>query len=125
MLLCALPLLAEPPAAHGSIVYPGLLDIAIPLNLDGIYVNPYTGATSTTLPADWNTAPWLNPFFGGVYLGNDALLRPVITGVDQVVNVAFNALIDGTGNFVADESRYSSLMLPLACLRLLKMSCVR
>ena len=66
------------------------------------------GATSGTFPSDWSTAPWLNPFFGGVNIANSALLRPIITGTDQILNLAAGTVINGAGNFVAGESGSST-----------------
>jgi hypothetical protein len=94
--------------AQGATIYSGLQNIPIPLNFDGMYLNIFTGATSTTLPGDWNSAPWINPFFGGVDIGNDALLRPVITGADQVVNLAPGTVISSTSNFATGESGSST-----------------
>lgn len=99
--LCSL-LLALP--AQSAVVYSGMQNLAIPLNFDGLYLNPYTGATSGSQPGAWNTEPWINPFFGGVYIGNDALLRSVITGIDQIVNLTSGTMIDASSNFVAGES---------------------
>jgi hypothetical protein len=78
--------------------------ISIPLDFDGVFVNPLTGTTTATQPGDWNTAPWFNPFFGGVYVWTSDLLRPEITGADQVVNEAINAVIGSGSNFAAGES---------------------
>ena len=114
LILCTLPVLALPPSAHSAVVYSGPVNIPIPLTLDGLYLNPYTGATAATQPADWNTAPWLNPFFGGVYLATDALLRPVITGADQVVNLGAGVTIGGGSNFAAGESGSSTHVGPAA-----------
>lgn len=94
-------------SAQSAVVYTST-PIPIPLDFDGVYLNPITTATTNTQPADWNTAPWLNPFFGGVYFGNDDLLRPVITGADQIVNLAAGTQIDGSSNFVAGESGSST-----------------
>ena len=82
--------------------------ISIPLDFDGIYLNPLTGVTTATHPGDWNTAPWFNPFFGGVYVWTNDLLRPEVTGADQVVNEAINAVIGTGSNFVAGESGSST-----------------
>ena len=87
-----------------SLGVPAPACIPIPLTLDGIYLNLLSGATSGTQPGDWNTAPWLNPFYGGVYFGNDDLARPIVTGVDQIVNLGAGTMIDATSNFVAGES---------------------
>lgn len=91
-----------------TIVYSGPLNIAVPLNLDGLYLNLYTGAASGIFPADWNTAPWLNPFFGGVDIASSALLRPVITGADQILNLAPDTAIGSGSNFALDESGSST-----------------
>lgn len=73
------------------------LNTAIPLTFDGLYLNPYTGATSTASSVpDWNTSPWINPFFGGVYIASGDLLLPVITGTDQIVNLAAGTVIDAS-----------------------------
>ena len=114
LLLSTLLALAAASAGHASVVWSGAVNLPIPFTFDGLYLNPFTGATTATQPADWNTAPWLNPFFGGVDLGNDARLRPVITGADQVVNVAFGTMIDSTGNFAAGESGSTTHVGPAA-----------
>jgi len=102
--LLAAALLMLTPSAQCAVIYSGLQNIAIPLTLDGVYLNVITGATSSTQPADWNTAPWINPFFGGVYISNDSLLRPAVTGADQVLNLPGGTLIGSASNFVAGES---------------------
>jgi hypothetical protein len=94
--------------ASGAVVFSGIQDVPIPLNFTGVYLNPHTGVTTTTHPGDWNTAPWLNPFFGGTVIANDALLRSVITGADQVVNLAPGTFIDGSSNFAPGESGSST-----------------
>ena len=101
-LLILLSLLLGLPAS-ASVVYIST-PISIPQDFDGVYLNPLTGVTTNAYPADWNTAPWINPFFGGTCIGNDDLLTPVITGTDQVVNLALNTVIDGSSTFAAGES---------------------
>lgn len=96
--------LATASASHAGIVWSGPMNVPVPFTFDSVYLNPFTGATSATLPADWNAAPWLNPFFGGVDIGSDALLRPVITGADQVVNLGAGATISAASLFAAGES---------------------
>jgi hypothetical protein len=96
--------LATASASHAGIVWSGPANVPVPFNFDGVYLNPFTGATSATQPADWNAAPWLNPFFGGVDIGNDALMRPVITGADQVVNLGLGETISAASTFAAGES---------------------
>jgi hypothetical protein len=94
--------------ARASIDYSGIQDIPIPLTFEGVYFRLDTGATSTTLPADFNTAPWLNPIFGGVGIGNSPLLRPIITGTDQILNLAPGTVIDATSNFLGGASGSST-----------------
>lgn len=101
-LLAALLVLGS--AARADVIYSGYQDLAVPLTFDGIYLNVVTGATSATEPAGWNSAPWINPFFGGVYIVNDSLLRPLVTGTDQVVNLASGSLISGSSTFATGES---------------------
>ena len=96
--------LATASASHAGIVWSGPMNVPVPFNFDGVYLNPFTGATAATQPADWNAAPWLNPFFGGVDIGSDALLRPVITGADQVVNLGVGETISAASTFAAGES---------------------
>ena len=69
-------------SAHAGVTYSGYQNIAVPENFDGLYLNVTTGATAFSQPSDWNSSSWINPFFGGVYTGSSALLRPVITGSD-------------------------------------------
>ena len=96
--------LATASASHAGIVWSGPMNVPVPFTFDGVYLNPFTGATAATQPADWNAAPWLNPFFGGVDIGSDALLRPVITGADQVVNLGVGETISAASTFAAGES---------------------
>lgn len=103
LLLFLLLSLALPHAGRGAVIFTSV-SIPIPLTLDGIYLNPLSGATSGAQPVGWNTAPWLNPLFGGVFFANDDLARPIVTGVDQIVNLGAGTIIDATGNFVAGES---------------------
>ena len=102
VLLLAIP--AATPAGRAAIVYSGQQDVPIPLDPEGEYLRIDTGATAGALPADWATAPWINPFFGGVDVANSMLLRPVITGADQILNLAPGTFIGSGSNFAAGES---------------------
>lgn len=105
LLLLLLPLIpVATPASHAAILYSGIQNLAIPLNLNGLYLNLFTGVTAGTQPGDWNTAPWFNPFFGGVFIGTDAVLRPVITGADQIVKLPAGTTIGGGSTFATGES---------------------
>ena len=108
LLLFLLASLAATSVTRATIVYSGQQDVPIPLDPEGEYLRIDTGATSGAFPADWATAPWINPFFGGVDIGNSPLLRPVITGTDQILNLPVGTLISSGSNFVAGESGSST-----------------
>jgi PEP-CTERM motif len=97
-------LAAATPASRATIVYSGVQDFPIPFTPEGSYLRIDTGATAGALPGDWATAPWINPFFGGVKIANSPLLRPVVTGSSQILNLTVGTVINGTSNFVAGES---------------------
>ena len=100
----ALLILAATPAARATFVYSGTQNIPIPLTFAGVYLRIDTGSTSAVRPANWNTAPWMNPFFGGVDIGTSALFRPVVAGLDQIRNLAYGTAIDGGSNYPVGES---------------------
>ena len=102
-LLLLLPLAATP-AVAATIIYSGIQNVPIPLDPVGAYLRLDTGATATAYPVDWDTAPWINPDFGGTRIFNSPLLRPIITGTDQILNLAPGTLIGSASNFVAGES---------------------
>ena len=111
--ILVLLILAAASSTQATVTYSGLQNVPIPVDpppvgLEGVYLNIFTGSTTNSFPADWNTAPWINPFFGGVDIANSNLLRPVITGTDQIVNLASGTVIDSASNFVAGESGSSS-----------------
>lgn len=103
-LLLLLPLAATS-ATGATIIYSGIRDVPIPLDAEGAYLRLDTGTTAVAFPADWDTAPWINPDFGGVRIFNSPLLRPtVITGTAQILNLDSGTLISSASNFVAGES---------------------
>jgi hypothetical protein len=93
---------------RSAVTYSGLQDIPIPLDFGGVYLNILSGATDTAQPGTWTSAPWINPFFGGVDIGNSALMRPIITGASQIEKIAAGASIDSAGNFAAGASGSST-----------------
>ncbi len=83
--------------AHSAVVYSGVINESIPMDTNGVYLNPLVGTTNVDpFPSTWGTQPWLNPFMGGVYVASNDLLFPAITGVDQIVNLTPGTLIDST-----------------------------
>lgn len=104
ILALSIAFLAMVPLARGAVIYSGVQNLGVPQSPDGLYLNVYSGATAGAQPGSWNTAPWLNPFFGGVYIATDDLFLPVITGADQIVNLAAGTMIDVSSTFATAES---------------------
>ncbi|MGV3663902.1 MAG: PEP-CTERM sorting domain-containing protein [Prosthecobacter sp.] len=98
----SLLLLATP--APAAVIYSGLQNITIPNDFEGVYLNTLTGAATTSPPGNWNSAPMINPFFGGSFIGTSDLLRPVITGADQIENLAYSSIVGLGSSFAAGES---------------------
>ena len=95
----ALSLLFVPCACRAAVVYSGIQNISIPQTFGGVYLNIQSGATAFTEPMTWNTEPWLNPFFGGIGMANGVLLRPLVTGANQIVNIAPGGFIGIGGTY--------------------------
>ena len=91
-------------SAHAGVTYSGYQNIAVPQDFNGLYLNVTTGATAFSQPADWNSSSWINPIFGGVHAGSSDLLRPVITGSDQILNLGTGTLISSASTFATGES---------------------
>lgn len=100
--------------ASAAILYFDLGSVAIPNGepdgITGVYVNIVTGATATSEPVDFNTAPWINLFLGGTGIANSELLRPWASSAsydpdtNYFVNLAPGTTIDSSGLFVGGES---------------------
>ena len=107
LIFCALVLSLR---SNAAVVYSGLQNVLIPLTIQGVYLNVDTGATASSQPGTWNTAPWFNPFLGGTSVANGALFCPVIDAPshpinpDTIVNLAFGTLIDATLNYTGGEN---------------------
>ena len=93
-----------PHSAHSAVVYSGIQNLSVPQDLGGLYLNVFTGATATLQPGDWNTAPWINPIFGGVSIGNSDLLRPNTDGAGRDLKVAIGSIVNNTLDFAAGEA---------------------
>lgn len=104
--LCAVLLAA--PANGATIVYSGVQDLPIAVNDEGTYLQIHSGATAAAFPTDWATAPWINPFFGGVFIGTGPLLRPVITGPDRILNLEPGTVIGSGSNFALSDNGSST-----------------
>ena len=89
----ALVFFASASALPGAVIYSGTVNIPIPGDFDGIYVDLDTGATSSTPITGWD----LNPTFGGLEIYNNETFQPVRSGtgnLDAIVNLAFGAPVN-------------------------------
>jgi len=102
-----IPLFAMMPAG-ASVVYSGQRNLAVTYDFVGLYLNPATGSTTPNEDIE----PMINLFFGGVGIGTNDLLRPVISGGDQVANLALDAMVGGSNSFAAGFNGSSSHVGP-------------
>lgn len=82
-------------AGNSNVIYFGLQNIAIPVTLDGVYLNVDNGATAFAEFTGWD----INPFFGGTNVGNSPSFQPARTGIandDPIVALGAGAAVDGT-----------------------------
>jgi hypothetical protein len=78
--------------ARATLISSGEVDLAIPTDFEGIYIDIDTGANAFTPFTGWD----FNPFFGGVEIANSASLQPVRTGTgifDPIVNLPFDTVV--------------------------------
>ena len=105
--IATIAILAFAPHARAATIYSELKDVAIPTTFAGVYLDLDTGATSGAAFTGWD----VNPFFGGVGIGNSAAFQPVRVGtgnLDAAVRfyqgmtvtsgLIFSSGIGGSGN---------------------------
>jgi len=66
--------------AEAAIVYSGVQNVAVPANIDGIYMNVVTGATATAGFAGYDINPYLGPSFFTSTTASVAGTRGYVTG---------------------------------------------
>ena len=96
-----------PHSAQSAVVYSGIQNLSVPQDLGGLYLNvtlPGFTTNGGTEPGSWATAPWINPFFGGVSIGNSDLLRPNTDGAGRDLKVAIGSIVNNTLTFAAGEA---------------------
>lgn len=93
---------------RADLVYSGVQNVPIPQDLDGVYLRIDTGVITHSYPLDWDTAPWINPFFGGVGIATSPLLRPIITGSNQILRLDAAAIVGLSDNFAPGENASST-----------------
>lgn len=108
LLAAAASLMLLATSAPAAVIYSGLQNINIPNDFEGVYLNTLTAAATTTQPGSWNNAPMINPFFGGTAIATSDFLRPVITGTDQIENLAYSTVVGQGSNFASGESGSST-----------------
>lgn len=105
--ITAIAILPLIPRARAATIYSDLKDIAIPTTFAGVYLDLDAGVTSGAAFTGWD----VNPFFGGVGIGNSAAFQPVRVGashLDAVVRfyrgmtvtsgLTFASGVGGSGN---------------------------
>lgn len=103
LLFACLPLAAVLPAS-AAIVFSGTRNIAVSFDPNGTYLNIATGQTTGSEPADWETSPTINFFFGGVAIATDALLRPVADNDGRILNLTAGTVVDAALNFAGSPN---------------------
>ena len=96
-----------PHSAQSAVVYSGIQNLSVPQDLGGLYLNvtlPGFTTNGGTEPGSWATAPWINPFFGGVSIGNSDLLRPNTDGAGRDLKVAIGSIVNNTLDFASGEA---------------------
>jgi autotransporter-associated beta strand protein len=95
--LLAVILMALSPlrSATADTIYSNLRNISIPTGFTGVYLDIDTGVTGGSTFTGWD----INPFFGGVAIGNSPAFQPVRVGtgnLDRVLNLAPGSVISGS-----------------------------
>src|SRR5205823_53427 len=70
------PVPNAPPPPTSNVIYSGFQNIAIPTGFTGVYINIDNGSTAFAQFTGWD----INPFFGGVGVGNSPAFQPARTG---------------------------------------------
>jgi hypothetical protein len=108
--LFALLLLAV--SSPAAVIYSGPQNIALPFDMDGIYVNMFTNTTSLSAPGDYDTAPWMLFLFGGSGIATSPLVRTVVTGsivagMEQTENLAYGSSVGPSSRFSIGDMGYN------------------
>lgn len=88
------------PPTRAAIIYSGLLDLAIPLDFSGIFLDVDAGLSDVASFSGWD----VNAFFGGSGLGNSPSFQPVRNGtgqLDPIIRLDLGAPVDGSLSFAS------------------------
>ena len=80
-------------SASAATIYSNLKDIAIPLDLTGVYLDVDGGTMNTQEFTGWD----INPFFGGVGVAGSPAFQPARIGMgnlDTILRLAVGATVD-------------------------------
>jgi len=87
--------------AGAAIVYSGQKNIGITSDFEGVFINVTTLLSSSSADGSWD----LNPFFGGLGIGNSPGFQPVRSGTgneDPILALALGASISGSATYSSD-----------------------
>lgn len=101
-LIRALPVLvlACAPPARAEVIYSGQLDITIPKDFDGVYLNVLSGTVSGSEFSGWH----INPIFGGIGVLNHTPFQPLrqsAAGDATLSNLSPHTLVSSESSFYA------------------------
>ena len=94
-IIVALTIQQAAPFASGAVIYRGLQNIAIPTDFAGVYLNIDDGTANSVEFTGWD----INPFFGGVGVGNSPAFQPARTGTansDPIIALGAGASVGGS-----------------------------
>lgn len=111
-LLASVLIIAGSIPASSAIIHRDLGLLVIPNTIEGISINILTGDWSTDLLSleEFNSAPWINFYFGGSSIANSEMLRPWASSAtydpntDYFINIGVGATINASGLYVSGET---------------------
>lgn len=95
-------LLAGAVESRAAIIFSGPMDLAIPDNFDGVYLNLTTEATANSPFDGWD----INAFFGGLGVANSPAFQPARTGFEAEAQILPISIGDVIGSGLAYSTGY-------------------
>lgn len=99
-------------SSHAAVIYSGLQNVSVPFTPEGIYLNVFSGASSSSEPGNYDTAPWMFMNFGGAGIATSPLVRTAVTGsvvagMEQTENLAYGTMVGPSSRFSVGDSGYN------------------